>query len=157
MLVQIKKGKNGKNTIRCVRDDGTEDWCYVTALMDHDLAHLVVEKELAFTNGLYGHINRGVTFQMLASAGVTQAHSWHPEIFWSEFIVNYLSQRLLLPEVKLEMNEAIRKGCEQIGLLSFPPPLCEEQITRTIALIKQIWIDWEHCEPGQSLEIHFTH
>jgi hypothetical protein len=104
MLVQFKKCKNGKNTIRCVRDDGTEEWCYVTGLMNHDLAHFAVEKALGLKNGLYGHINQGVTFKVLASAGVTQAYPWHPEIFWSECFVNCLSQRLLLPEVKVDLN-----------------------------------------------------
>lgn len=155
MRVQFKKRKNHQNTIRCVRDDGTEDWWSFKGRMDHDLAHFAVEKELGLRKGLYGHLNEGVTFKILALAGVTKAYPWHPEIFWSEAIVNTLSQAILMPDLQTDINAAIKAGCEKIGLQQLPPYLTDQQIDDLISKIKQLWSDWSRCDLGQSLEFDY--
>ena len=63
MQIRLKKGRDGPDSLACVREDGTSTWRRIQrGLAFHDLAHYAVETELGLTEGFYGLVASGWTF-----------------------------------------------------------------------------------------------
>src|SRR4030081_1482229 len=67
IVIRIKKGKDGRTTLSCIRADGTTTWQRqegAQAAPDprHDLTHYAVETALGHRQGFYGVVSAGWDF-----------------------------------------------------------------------------------------------
>jgi len=70
MKITITK-KEGRNLLRCVRDDDTSMTADLgPGLPHHDLAHYVIERKLALTGGFFGKIAEGYTVAQLSDKDI---------------------------------------------------------------------------------------
>lgn len=89
MVEIIFSKENIRNRLKCIRNDGSFVSTDISSRMiDHDLAHFVVEKEFGMKNGFYGNINSGFNFEELSDKEIIK--ELDPEAWLSEIMARNL-------------------------------------------------------------------
>jgi hypothetical protein len=156
MKIRLCKGDNRRDTLACVRDDGTTTWSRLTARFAyHDLVHYVVETTLGCQNAFYGLIAQGRDIETFtASDPTTGARPPLPvEAGQVECLIVLLQSQLWNGTPYAEIVALWEMTCASQGLP--PPSLTPEQLETIRERVRGYWQQWERLPAGQALEVSF--
>lgn len=154
LQIQFKKAKDDKrNALRMVRPDGSMEWSYNKTLVQHDLAHFVVESYFGITQGFYGEVLNGTPMATLESGGVTKAKTWHQDIFIAEALVGGFQQVMQLGEGAEMLHTRIMEGCGNQSIEI--PTISDKEFAEVCARIRSLWEKWDQIAGGESLFLEF--
>jgi hypothetical protein len=156
MQIRLKKGRDGPDSLACVREDGTSTWRRIQrGLAFHDLAHYAVETETGVQDGFFGLVASGWSFEAFADAE-ERAHV-PPAAMWVELVVN----QFLTEAASGELYDAgafhgnVARAGEKMGLAN-PRRLEADEIARVRGRIVSLVARWRALEPGDTLELPFS-
>jgi hypothetical protein len=159
IVIRIKKGKDGRTALSCIRADGTTTWqrqegAQAAFFPKHDLTHYAVESELGHRQGFYGLICAGWDFSDFGSPWPRGRLPAEASI--SEMIVGVLDMERAMGERTPveELNQKIAEYALEHAL-SPPRPLTEEGFARVRQRRAEMFAKWEAVLPGDALEIPF--
>ncbi len=155
MQIRLKKGRDGPDSIACVRDDGTSTWKRLQrGIAFHDLTHYAVECELAIHDGFFGLVAGGWTFERFAEA---EERSNIPlGAMYVEFLVNQF-----LTEATgggLYEEDAFHENLVQSTVkhgVPVPRKLDADELARVRGRIVSVIGRWRALPVGETLELPF--
>ena len=155
MLIQLKKGRDGRSTLACVRADGSRTWAKEHPFFPlHDLTHFAVESVLGFDEAFFGLIAAGWEIDDFAKPGAS-ARMPRP-VLLVEHIVGVLDRERVLsrPMTAAEVNEAVEASLS----LKLGEPF-QASTDAQLKAIRVLWRDlaagWTQLAQGGTLEIPF--
>jgi len=145
MKIEIKKTTNFHCEYAITRDNQPAELITLEAktYLVHDICHYVVEKNLAYTNGLWGMLSQGHTFKDLLGKNNPQT----TELRLIEQIVGPV-QSVFLKNIPKEDFEIYTK---HIGL-----QITENQLNTCLAEIESIFKSWEQLAVGQRIMLDWN-
>ena len=156
MLIRLTKGRNGPNTLACIRADGTSTWAKVQDYFPlHDITHYVVETTLGIENAFYSLVRDGWDISDFAQKGA--AARVPPQANLVEALVGRL-QREIMPgtEFTLESyNEEVEAVLEGIGNPE-RHPITEAELTEMRSRLRELMERWRALNSGESIELEFS-
>jgi hypothetical protein len=159
IVIRIKKGTDGRNSLSCTRADGTTTWQrqqggQAAFFPKHDLTHYAVETALGLRQGFYGLVSTGWDFSDFGSPW--PRGKLPPEANISEMIVGFfdLERRIAERVAADDLNQKLAEYCAQNRL---PPErqLSEDDLARVRAKRAELFAKWDAVEPGNALEVVF--
>ena len=156
MQIRLKKGRDGPDSLACVREDGTSTWKRIQrGLAIHDLAHHAVESELGVADGFFGLVAGGWSFEAFAAAEerarIPRAAIW-VELLVNAFLTEAMSGELLDDEA---FHASLAQSAAKIGA-PVPRKLDAEEIARIRGSIASLATRWRALAPGDTLELDFA-
>jgi hypothetical protein len=155
MLIRITKGRDGPNTLTCIRDDGTTTWAKVQDYFPvHDITHYVVETTLGIPNAFYSLVSDGWDITQFAEKGAGKRIP--PQANLVEALVTRLQQRLM-PGSDMSVdsyNEEVQAILEGIDNPE-RRPVTEEELGAMWTRLRELIAEFKALEPGGSLELTF--
>lgn len=153
MKIQLKKGRDGRSTLACIRDDGSRTWARVHPLFpEHDPTHCAVESVLGFREAFFGLVASGWEIDAF-----TVKHLKLPdEAMWAENIVGLLdlerSSGQLITASELNEELAVVLAKQQV-----PPfrAMTDEDLSNMRQLRGSLTSRWRRPPEGETLEIGF--
>jgi hypothetical protein len=156
MHIRLKKGRDGPDSLACVREDGTSTWRRIQrGLAFHDLAHFAVETELAIGDGFYGLVASGWSFEDLMSA--EERANIPSGAMWVELLVNaFLTEAMsgAMQEAGV-FHDGVAQGAAKLGH-PVPRRLSDEEIARIRGTIARLAGKWRALALGDTLELEFA-
>lgn len=155
MRVQIKKGRDGRSTLTCVRADGSRTWHQVHPFFPvHDLTHFAVESVLGFRAAFFGLVASG--WDLDAFADRARRARMPDEAVWAETIVGVLDlergqQRMFDPS---EFRDAVNAALAGQGRPPFRP-LAAGELARIRTVRGGLRHRWLALAPGETLDLAF--
>jgi hypothetical protein len=156
MQIRLKKGRDGPDSLACVRADGTSTWRRIQrGLAFHDLAHFAVETELGVGDGFYGLVAGGWSFEDFASA--EERAKIPPGAIWVEFLVNAFLTEAMSGEMQDAdaFHESLVQSVAKVGH-SLPRRLSDGEIARIRGTIVGLAGRWRALELGETIELEFA-
>lgn len=155
MRVQLKKGKDSRPTLACVRPDGTRTWGTVHPFFPiHDLTHYAVESVFAFDRAFYGLIASGWSIELfedpVAREGIPVQAMWAESLVGLFDLERGMSRRLSAEE----FNDALAASLSGQGLPAFRP-VTEDELGRVRALRGDLSAQWSALSAGETLDVPF--
>jgi len=155
MLIQLKKGKDARSTLACVRDDGSRTWGKVHPFFpEHDLTHYAVEGVLGFTEAFFGLVASGWELDDFL---LPRTRSRLPvEALLAESIVGVLDMErgLKLSQDADELNAVLADGLRAQGVPA-DRRLSQRELEAIRSLRDQLIARWHATAAGQTLEVPF--
>ena len=156
MRIRLKKGRDGPDSLACVREDGTSTWKRIQrGLAIHDLAHHAVESELGVADGFYGLVAGGWSFEAFAAAEerarIPRAAIW-VELLVNAFLTEAASGELLDDEA---FHAGLERSAAKIGV-PVPRKLGAEEIARIRGTIAALVFQWRRLHSGDTLILQFA-
>jgi len=155
MRIEIKKAKDGRPNLACVRDDGSRTWAKLHPFFPvHDLTHCAVEAVFGFTQAFFGLVASGRELDEFQQPG---AAAWlPPEALWAECLVGLFDmergsgQLLVADEFNAALGDVLRKG-------NAPPfrAVTDDELGRVRRLRRSLTARWSDVEPGETLSVPF--
>lgn len=154
LVIQIKKGKDSRPTLTCIRPDGTRTWRTAHPFFPiHDLTHYAVESTLAYTEAFFGLIASGWNIDTFEAPG--KAREMPAQALWAERIVGLLD---------VERGSGVLHGPAEFNAWlahdheGHPPvpPLTGDQLFRIRALRSALTARWQAIAPGDTLELEWA-
>ena len=156
MQIRLKKGRDGPDSLACVRDDGTSTWRRIQrGLAYHDLANNAVESEMAIPDGFFALVASGWSFEAFVSA--EERSRIPPGATWVELLVNAFLTEAMSGE--LLDADGFHTGISQAAAkleLAIPRKLDDEEIARIRASIASLVSRWKALQLGETLELAFS-
>jgi hypothetical protein len=156
MQIRLKKGRDGPDSLACVREDGTSTWKRLQrGIAFHDLAHYAVETELGIADGFFGLVESGWTMDELVAA--EERASIPPGAMWVEFVVNQLMTEGASGEFsdEDEFHDTLVRSAAKVGVAA-PRKLESEELARVRAQIVAVVGRWRSLPVGETLELPFA-
>ncbi|MGH7605092.1 MAG: hypothetical protein ACRENK_14000 [Gemmatimonadaceae bacterium] len=160
MVIRIKKSKDGRTALSCVRADGTTTWQrqeggQAAFFPRHDLTHYAVETVLGFRQGFYGLVAMGWDF---SDFGTPWPRGRIPvEANISEMIVGFFDLERRIGEKALadEVNQKLSELGRQEGLPQ-QRRFSEDDLARVRQVREELFAKWDAVKPGDAFEIPFS-
>ena len=159
MVIRIKKGKDGRTALSCIRADGTTTWQrqeggQAAFFPRHDLTHYAVETTLGLREGFYALVASGWDFTDFGRPWPRGPLS--PKANISELIVGAFDFERRSGELATarEINQKVDEYCREKSL-SDCPQVTEDDVARVRAKRAELFAMWEAVQPGDALEIPF--
>jgi hypothetical protein len=158
IVIRIKKGKDGRTTLSCIRADGTTTWqrqegAQAAFFPRHDLTHYAVETALGHRQGFYGLVSAGWDFSDFGNPWPRGKLPVEASI--SEMIVGVLDlERIGERGSAKELNQRIAEYALE-NELPQQSPLTEEDLARIRATRAEMFAKWDAVQPGDALEVPF--
>lgn len=155
MLVQLKKGRDSRPTLICIRADNTRTWSRVHEFFPiHDLSHYAVESILGFREAFFGLVASGWNIDTFTEPGARKRMP--VEAIWAEIIVGLFDlergmNRMLPAE---EFNDAMSASLHRQAAPDFRS-LTEDELTSVRTLRGVLQKRWTALAPGMTLELSF--
>jgi len=153
MRIQLKKGRDGRSTLACVRSDGSRTWARVHPFFpEHDLTHCAVESALGFRQAFFGLVASGWEIDAFQ-----EKHLELPaEALWAENIVGLLDlerasgQLIPAPELNEQLSVVLEK--QQV-----PPfrAMTDADLSNMRQLRGSLVSRWRMTLEGETLEVAF--
>ncbi len=155
MLAQLKKGRDSRSTLTCVRPDGSRTWSKLHPhLPFHDITHYAVESMLGFREAFFGLVASG--WSLAAFADRDERQRMPVEALWAEHIVGLLDLERgtghMLPVA--DFNEALSTALACHAIAAFRP-LEERELTSIRQLRGELHGRWLALAPGGTLALPF--
>lgn len=155
MEIQFKKGKDGQNSLTCVRADGSAAWSKLfPSFVGHDLAHYVVESTLGLENSFFGLIRSGWEISEFETRHNTRA-GFPMEAIQTEFIVNLLLLEIAQGQIFDQFNTILQTNCESKGV-SPPSPIAKDQLVAIREALYDYLQQWRRLPLGGKLILMFS-
>jgi hypothetical protein len=156
MQIRLKKGRDGPDSLACVREDGTSTWKRLQrGIAFHDLVHYALESELGIADGFFGLVEGGWTMDEFADA--EERARIPPAAMWVEFVVNQLMTEGMSGEYTDEdvFHETLAKSTAKLGV-AVPRKLDAEELARVRGKIVDVVGRWRSLPLGETLELPFS-
>ena len=150
MVIQIKKGKDGPDSLACVRADGSRTWSRLHSFFPaHDLTHYAVESVLGYDKAFFGLIAGG------RDLGETE-RNLEPQALWAENIVGLFDRERLSGGLvsAAEFNQWLDQILSQQNVPRCPP-VTEQQLQAIRDLRDGLHRRWGAIAAGETLAIPF--
>lgn len=155
MRIQLKKGRDGRDTLACHREDGTTTWGPLHPSQPvHDLTHYVVEIELGTLDAFFGLVRAGWD---LADFEDRAKRDTMPAVAMAvEAIVGQLDLERLPANQRswAEFDEAVQMALDGLGLAR-PDGITADWLERVRAWRAELAAAWAQVAPGGSLDLTF--
>jgi hypothetical protein len=154
MVIQLKKGRDGRSTLACVRKDGSRTWAKVHPFFPvHDLTHCAVESVFGFRDAFFGLVESGWEID---GFGRPESRRGLPtEALWAECIVGLLDRdRVGNPLTTAAFSEALAAAVTGLGVPAFRA-VTEAELRGVRALRDELAERWRTLSPGATLEVPF--
>lgn len=152
MLIRVHKGKHGRNTLVCQRDDGSSTIARLNLPPEHDLVHYAVETVLRRTGSFYALVAGGVDVADFARKAPDRGFDIPAEAVQTEHVVALLQLRRFGAAEADEFNATVARMCASTGLPP-PPPIGPEDLDRIQEEIDRLLGAWHRLPEGQGLEL----
>ncbi|MBA2706396.1 MAG: hypothetical protein H0U59_01145 [Gemmatimonadaceae bacterium] len=155
LAIRFSKGRDGPNTLSCVRPDGSTTWSKVSEFFPvHDLTHYVVETTLGLDGAFFGLIRSGWSIQDFESPGASKRTP--PEAILAEVMVGVLQREVLLRQGSTadSYNREVSAAMEGLAQPIRREVSAEELVTMRSRLEASI-ASWKSIAPGECLELRF--
>ncbi len=159
IVIRIKKDKDGRIALSCIRADGTTTWqrqqgAVAAFFPKHDLTHLAVETVLSLRQGFYGLVSAGWDF---SDFGTPWPRGRPPlDAVISEIIVGFFDVERRSGElgVAAELNRRLAELYADSGLPAHRE-FTEDDLARVREKRAELFGRWDSIEPGKALELSF--
>ena len=155
MRIELKKGKDGRPNLACVRADGSRTWAKMHPFFPvHDLTHCAVESVFGFTEAFFGLVAGGRELDDFQQAGTS---AWlPPEAMWAECIVGLFDVERGSGEMlgAAEFSAALDDVLRNAGALPFRA-MTDDELTRVRTLRGALTARWNDAAPGETLTVPF--
>jgi hypothetical protein len=158
LTLRFKKTLDADATLTLVRPDGSTAWAPIGSAEGfgpmHDLAHVVVERQLMLFDAFLARVARGASF---ADFGEGAAARIGPDAVRAEAVANLLSleavsgRRLTLTA----FNDAVREKCAAMRPGYHAPDLTPSGLHALRSELAFLRREWEALDPGATLELKF--
>jgi len=153
--VQLKKVRDGKPSLACVRAHGSRTWSTVHPFFPlHDLTHCAVERVFGFDEAFFGLIASGWGIDAFAEPG---ANARMPvQAMVTECMVGLLDleRGTSQPMSGAEFTAALAASLAGQGLQAFRP-VGDGELAEVRALRGTLSARWHALGPGETLELIF--
>ncbi len=156
MIIRLVKKKSGKQTLTCVRSDGSSTGMAEGIFFaEHDLIHYAVETTLGYQNAFYGLLSSGWDIADFGTLDPTtgQKRVIPIEAGHAEMLVGVLQQELAGAIDPSDMDAALRHACETLNVPI--PELSAAQYTTIRLRIHDLLAQWHLLPDGEALELVF--
>ena len=151
LTIELKKAKDGRPSLACVRADGTRTWAKVHPFFPtHDLTHCAVESELGYDQAFFGLIASGWEIDEFAKAGA--AKRLPPQSLCAENIVGHLERGVAVGAA--ELNAALAMNTELAGFASCTT-VTDAELDAIRALRSRLTREWWELPEGETLRVPF--
>ncbi|MEQ8766000.1 MAG: hypothetical protein RL885_18930 [Planctomycetota bacterium] len=151
LVISLKRGRNGQDSLACRRNDGTATWRRLQpGFASHDLRHFAVESTLGVDSAFYGLIARGWN---LEDFGAPWPKGRLPEeAAWVECTIAAIWSDRDHPALRSteEINSAIREM--QRGA-SFERRLTSDEIRAIRECFDEQIERWRRLDRGEVMEL----
>jgi len=158
LTLRFKKTLDADATLTLVRPDGSSAWARIGAVDGfgpvHDMAHLVVERQLLLENGFLGLVARGANFADFEEGAAARIG---PDAVRAEAIAGLLSlesitgHRLTLAD----FNDAVAEKCGAMRPGYRVPDLAPTALHALRSELMVLRRQWDALDPGATLELQF--
>jgi hypothetical protein len=158
LTLRFKKTLDADATLTLVRPDGSIAWTPIGATEGfgpmHDLAHVVVERQLVLVDALLARVARGANFTDFEEGAAVRIG---PDAIRAEAVANLLSleivtgQRLTLTV----FNDAVREKCVAMRPGYHVPDLTPTALHAMRSELASLRREWDALDPGATLELQF--
>lgn len=155
MHIELKKGKDGRPNLACVRADGSRTWAKMHPFFPvHDITHCAVESAFGFTEAFFGLVASGRDLDDFQQGGTA---AWLPdEAMWAECMVGLFDMErgsgtiLGAPAFNAALADVLRGG-------GTPPfrAVTDDELAQVRALRGALTARWNDTAPGETLTIPF--
>jgi len=155
LAIRFSKGRDGPNTLSCVRPDGSTTWSKVSEFFPvHDLTHYVVETTLGLDGAFFGLIRSGWSIQDFESPGASKRTP--PEAILAEVMVGVLQREVLLRQGSTA-DSYNREVLASLQGLAQPirREVSPEDLATMQSRLEGLLANWKSISPGQWLELRF--
>jgi hypothetical protein len=155
LRLQLKKTKDGRPSLACVRDDGTRTWARLHPFFPvHDLTHCAVESVLGFDRGFFGLVASGWEIDAFTEKGISARLP--AQVHWAESIVALLDLERAEGTISAAADLNARLA-ERLGGQGVPPfrPIADAELVAIRHLRDALQGRWLALRPGDTLEVGF--
>lgn len=152
MIIRLTKGEGSRDTLTCVRADGSVTQSRFMG--QHDLVHYVVETVLGLKNSFYGLVAGGYDISDFNVAGASKALGLPAEAGQTEFIVGLLQTELSDGAEYEDFIEQLATACSARGVPA-PDHFSELALAIIRDELRRLMGEWEKLAPGETLELSF--
>jgi len=153
--VQLKKVRDGKPSLACVRADGSRTWSRLHPFFPlHDLTHFAVESALGFSEAFFGLIASGWEIDAFAAPGA--AAMLPREAIVAECAVGLFDLERATGRLMsgVEFTEALTLTIAGQGG-GVVPVVTDADLLRVRSLRGALSAQWAALPPGETLELDF--
>lgn len=159
MRILFRKNKEGKESLLCVRDDGSETWApriegagssFVP--IPHDLAHYVAESVMGFRHAFFGTINAGRSLDTPMQKNSSDPIDRETEAEQAEALAGALTMELS-PTNANDFYTTLAACCRDRK--TTVPTVTIEQLTQMRTLIHAYQKQYRELPNGSDLEVVF--
>ncbi len=155
MEIHLKKGKDGKSTLACVRPDGSRTWAKLHPFFPvHDLTHCAVETVFGFREAFFGLVQSGWELDRFQQQDVRRIIP--SEALWAEVMVGLFDRERAVrePWSAATFNEALQLALAGVKVASFRDAT-DDELDR-VRTIRDAWAArWRALPPGETLVVPF--
>lgn len=155
MNIQLKKAKDGRSTLACVRQDGSRTWAKLHPFFPvHDLTHCAVESVFGFTEAFFGLVAGGWEIDRFQVPGASK--TMPAEALWAECIVGLFDQERGGGErlTAEKFTETLATALSKMGVAPFRS-VTEAELAGVRALRADLSARWRALPPGETLSVPF--
>lgn len=153
MKIQLKKGRDGRSSLACLRADGTRTWARVHPFFpEHDLTHCAVESVLRFREAFFGLVASGWEIDAFAVKQLRLP----AEAMWAENIVGLLDLERAAGQLltAAELNEQLATVLRKQNLAPFRA-ITDDEVNIMRQLRGDLVSRWRMIPEGDTLEVGF--
>jgi hypothetical protein len=151
LTIELKKTKDGRPSLACVRADGSRTWARVHPFFPtHDITHCAVESVLGFDQAFFGLIAAGWEVDEFAAPGA--AKRTPAQALCAEHVVGHLERGIA--STAADLNAALAATARESG----EPPcvtVSESQLAAIRALRSNLVHEWMELPEGGTMRIVF--
>jgi len=158
LTLRFKKTLDADATLTLIRADGSAAWAALGAADGfgpmHDMAHLVVERQLLLLNGFLGLVARGASF---ADFEDRAAKRIGPDAVRAEAVAGLLALEILTGQrlTLAAFNDAVTEKCGEMRPGYRAPDLTPTALHTLRSELSLLRRQWEALDPGAFLELQF--
>ncbi len=151
LTIELKKAKDGRPSLACVRADGSRTWAKVHPFFPtHDLTHCAVESVLGYEQAFFGLIASGWEIDEFAKAGASKRLT--PQALCAENIVGHLERGVAVDAA--ELNAALVMNTQLAGYAPCSA-VTDEQLDAIRTLRSRLTSEWWELAEGETLRVTF--
>jgi len=155
MEIHLKKGRDGKSTLACVRPDGSRTWAKLHPFFpEHDLTHCAVETVFGFRQAFFGLVQDGWELDRFEQPDGRRGMP--REALWAEVMVGLFDQERAIREPKsaATFNEALQLALAGVKVAAFRD-VTDAELERVRAIRDEWTGRWRALPPGDTLVVPF--
>jgi hypothetical protein len=159
IVIRIKKDKDGRTSLSCIRADGTTTWqrqegSQARFFPRHDLTHYAVETVLGHRQGFYGLVAAGWD---LSDFGTPWPRGRLPkDANLSEITVGLFERERARGErsTAADLNDQLANFAVENDLPR-PEPISDDDLANIRRRRAELFAEWDAVAPGDALELPF--